>query len=171
MRSTFKLAATRLGRAHPPIRIATPLVPSRPLSTSRNLSSPLKQSTRSSTTCPSCSTPLSPSSLSPLCPSCSSLVPPPPSQTSHYSLFSLPTNPPPYSIDLKTLKRDFLNLQQKVHPDRFGGQGEKEEWAALWSSRVNDAWKTLSNDRERAEYLVESSSSLLQPIPLQSGRN
>jgi DnaJ-domain-containing protein 1 len=56
---------------------------------------------------------------------------------------------------LKVLKQSFLQLQQKVHPDRFGGSdGQREEWAKLWSSRVNDAWKTLSNDRERAEYLV-----------------
>lgn len=122
---------------------------------SRVLSSPLKSSTPSPTTCPYCSVTLSPTtSPTPLCPSCQSLVPPPPPSTSHFNLFSLPS-PNRYTIDLKSLKREFLKLQQQVHPDRFGAQGgEKESWAKLWSSRVNEAWKILSNDRERAEYLV-----------------
>lgn len=148
MQSALRTATTS---ARPITRLNGATV-SRFLSTSRLLSSPLKSSTPSSATCPSCHVPLSPSQLSPLCPSCSTLVPPPPSTTTHYSLFSLPT--PSYAIDLKALKREFLKLQQKVHPDRFGGQGEREEWAKLWSSRVNEAWKTLSNERERAEYLV-----------------
>ncbi|GAA5907754.1 J-type chaperone JAC1 [Sporobolomyces salmoneus] len=148
MQSALRTATTS---ARPITRLNGATV-SRFLSTSRLLSSPLKSSTPSSATCPSCHVPLSPSQLSPLCPSCSTLVPPPPSTTTHYSLFSLPT--PSYAIDLKALKREFLKLQQKVHPDRFGGQGEREEWAKLWSSRVNEAWKTLSNERERAEYLL-----------------
>ncbi|GAA5971266.1 hypothetical protein JCM3765_000966 [Sporobolomyces pararoseus] len=125
-------------------------------------------SLNSSSCCPSCSNPLGSSNTSPLCPSCKSLVPPPPSSITHFNLLSQTQTQggsgesfPKYSIDLKQLKKQFLNLQQKVHPDRYseagngnGNGNEKENWAKLWSSRVNQAWKTLSNDRERAEYLL-----------------
>lgn len=62
--------------------------------------------------------------------------------------------PQAYELDLKDLKRNFLKFQQKVHPDLFSGQGEKESWAKSWSGKVNDAFKLLENGRSRGEYLV-----------------
>ncbi|GJN89192.1 hypothetical protein Rhopal_002169-T1 [Rhodotorula paludigena] len=100
--------------------------------------------------CPSCGTPI-PRALAPLCPSCSSLLPPPPPSTTYFSLFGLE---PTFGVDLKALKRSFLQLQQKVHPDMFSGKGEVEEWAKAWSGKVNDAYKALVNERERGEYLL-----------------
>ncbi|GAA6025276.1 hypothetical protein JCM11491_000158 [Sporobolomyces phaffii] len=149
MHRSLNTVLTTLGR---PSRLAS-AGRSRSMTTTRPARFPLTHSTPSASACPACSAPLP--SLSPVCPACSSLVPPPPPSTSHYSLLSLATDPaPPYAVDLKVLKRAFLRLQQQVHPDRFGGQGDTEEWAKVWSARVNDAWKTLSNDRERAEYLL-----------------
>ncbi|BGP15875.1 hypothetical protein JCM10213_003696 [Rhodosporidiobolus nylandii] len=119
--------------------------------------SPARHATTSSTTvystgssCPQCGTPF-PRSLTPLCPSCSSLLPPPPPTTTYFELFGLE---PTYDIDTKALKRVFLQLQQKVHPDMFSGKGDVENWAKAWSGRVNDAYKALVNDRERGEYLL-----------------
>ncbi|SGY48794.1 BQ5605_C001g00694 [Microbotryum silenes-dioicae] len=104
----------------------------------------------SSRLCPSCQGAL-PASIVPICPSCSSIVPPPPSDTTSFQLFNLE---PKYEIDLAQLKRTFLTYQQKVHPDLFAGQGDKETWAKVWSGRVNDEYKTLVDKRRRAEYLA-----------------
>ncbi|TNY17010.1 hypothetical protein DMC30DRAFT_333024, partial [Rhodotorula diobovata] len=89
--------------------------------------------------------------LTPLCPSCSALLPPPPPSTTYFALFGLE---PTYAIDTRALKRSFLELQQKVHPDMFSGKGEVEDWAKAWSGKVNDAYKALLNERERGEYLL-----------------
>lgn len=100
--------------------------------------------------CPSCGTPIPPT-LTPLCPSCASLLPPPPPATTYFALFGLE---PTFAVDAGTLKRSFLQLQQKVHPDMYSGKGEVEDWAKAWSGKVNDAYKVLLNERERGEYLV-----------------
>jgi len=131
---------------------SSPLVSPRSISTSRPLSYPLKSTKTSYTSCPSCSTPLPSPLVSPFCSNCSSLLPPSSTPPTAFQLFSLPQQ---YLIDSKELKKSFLKLQQAVHPDRFGGEGDlKEEWAKTWSSRVNDAYKLLLNPLERGEYLV-----------------
>ncbi|TKA55133.1 hypothetical protein B0A53_02103 [Rhodotorula sp. CCFEE 5036] len=93
-----------------------------------------------------------PAALTPVCPQCSALLPPPPPATTYYDLFGIA--PPSFDIDAAKLKRAFLTLQQKVHPDMFSGRGESEDWAKAWSGRVNDAYKALLSERERAEYLL-----------------
>lgn len=109
--------------------------------------------TKNSNICPACSSPL-PFTTVPTCPKCSTLLPPPSTHLSHFSLFNL--SPNSYDIDLKALKGKFREYQQKVHPDLFTGQGEKEDWAKVWSGRVNDSWKILEGERSRGEYLVSS---------------
>lgn len=103
--------------------------------------------------CPGCGTPIPPA-VTPVCPNCANLLPPPPPATTYYDLFGI--TPPSFAIDAAQLKRAFLTLQQKVHPDMYSGRGESEDWAKAWSGRVNDAYKALMNERERAEYLVSS---------------
>ncbi|BGP24369.1 molecular chaperone [Rhodotorula toruloides] len=100
--------------------------------------------------CPGCGAPL-PQVLTPVCPKCTSLLPPPPPSATYFALFDIE---PTFDIDVKALKRKFLQMQQKVHPDMFSGKGEVEEWAKAWSGRVNDAHKALTNERERGEYLL-----------------
>ncbi|KAK4046215.1 molecular chaperone [Microbotryomycetes sp. JL201] len=103
-----------------------------------------------STTCPTCKAPLS-NAVTPVCSTCSALLPPPPLSTSSFDLFDVPQQ---YSIDTALLKRRFLQFQQKVHPDLFSGQGDKEQWARVWSAKVNDAYKVLAEGRSRGEYLL-----------------
>ncbi|GAA5844424.1 hypothetical protein JCM3766R1_006390 [Sporobolomyces carnicolor] len=126
-------------------------------------------STSSSSSCPTCQAPRVEAGRGPTCRSCQSLLPPPRATSeipNHYETLSPAgettgtgtDSTPRYAVDLSHLKRQFLALQRLVHPDRFTQSGNDvdnaQEWAKVWSARVNDAWKTLSNDRERAEYLL-----------------
>ncbi|KAH7345898.1 Co-chaperone HscB, C-terminal oligomerization domain-containing protein [Pyrenochaeta sp. MPI-SDFR-AT-0127] len=76
---------------------------------------------------------------------------------SHYAFFpnSLPSGPPPsgsFSVDLNALKKEFLQLQARAHPD-LHPQADKKRAEAL-SSRINEAYKTLQDPLRRAQYLL-----------------
>jgi molecular chaperone HscB len=78
------------------------------------------------------------------------------SQT-HYAFFpkALPAGPPPdapFAIDLAALKREFLQLQARAHPDMHP-QNDKKRAEAL-SARINEAYKTLQTPLLRAQYLL-----------------
>ncbi|KAF3050290.1 hypothetical protein E8E11_009348 [Didymella keratinophila] len=76
---------------------------------------------------------------------------------SHYSFFpkSLAAGAPPegpFSIDLNALKREFLQLQAKAHPDLHPQEDKKR--AEATSARINEAYKTLQSPLLRAQYLL-----------------
>lgn len=76
----------------------------------------------------------------------------------HYDFFpqTLPDGPPPkghFPIDTRTLRREFLQLQAKAHPDLHPPHLKSR--AEAMSSRINEAYKTLSNPLLRAQYLLE----------------
>jgi molecular chaperone HscB len=80
----------------------------------------------------------------------------PPPQT-HYSFFpqAIPEGPPPrgcFSIDLESLKKEFLQLQGKAHPDLHPPENKNK--AQALSSRINEAYKTLQSPLLRAQYLL-----------------
>ncbi|KAI9357533.1 Co-chaperone HscB, C-terminal oligomerization domain-containing protein [Pilaira anomala] len=63
---------------------------------------------------------------------------------------------PTFDIDLKALKRQFLILQQKAHPDSFSQAPKREHaYAQLQSSVINKAYNILKNPLSRAQYLLE----------------
>ncbi|KAL8671045.1 MAG: hypothetical protein Q9168_004438 [Polycauliona sp. 1 TL-2023] len=75
----------------------------------------------------------------------------------HYDLFpsSLPSGAPPngsFHINAATLRKEFLQLQAKAHPDRHQGSDKAKAEAA--SARINDAYRTLLNPLARARYLL-----------------
>lgn len=75
----------------------------------------------------------------------------------HYDFFpqTFPSGPPPSSAfapDLKQLRKEFLQLQAKAHPD-MAPAGQKRQAEAL-SSRINEAYKTLQDPLKRAQYLL-----------------
>ncbi|KAH7124148.1 Co-chaperone HscB, C-terminal oligomerization domain-containing protein [Dendryphion nanum] len=79
-----------------------------------------------------------------------------PPQT-HYTFFpkSVPAGPPPhgqFAIDLNALKREFLQLQSRAHPDLHPQESKKK--AQALSARINEAYKTLSSPLHRAQYLL-----------------
>ena len=57
-----------------------------------------------------------------------------------------------FKIDLRALKKEFLQLQARAHPDRMPmDQKRKAEGA---SARINEAYKTLQNPLLRAQYIL-----------------
>ncbi|RGP65655.1 molecular chaperone [Fusarium longipes] len=85
--------------------------------------------------------------------SSSSSAPP----STHYDLFpeTLPDGPPPaghFPIDTRALRREFLRLQARAHPDMHASQDKAR--AEAMSAMINEAYKTLSNPLLRAQYLL-----------------
>ena len=70
----------------------------------------------------------------------------------HFDLFGLP---PSFSIEGEGLERSYREIQSKVHPDRFAHAGDAERRASLqWTTRVNEAYRTLKSPVLRAKYLL-----------------
>ncbi|KAM0437752.1 hypothetical protein ACHAPT_002117 [Fusarium lateritium] len=77
--------------------------------------------------------------------------------TTHYHLFpeTLPDGPPPtghFPIDTRALRREFLRLQARAHPDMHPSSDKAR--AEAMSARINEAYKTLANPLLRAQYLL-----------------
>ncbi|KAK0256425.1 molecular chaperone [Friedmanniomyces endolithicus] len=80
-------------------------------------------------------------------------VPPP----THYELFpqTFPNGPSPaspFTPDPKLLRKEFLQLQAKAHPD-LQPATQKRQAEAL-SSLINEAYRTLQDPLKRAQYLL-----------------
>jgi len=71
----------------------------------------------------------------------------------HFDLFGLA---PAFSIEGEALERSYRDIQSKVHPDRFAHAGDAERRASLqWTTRVNEAYRTLKDPVQRAKHLLE----------------
>ena len=71
---------------------------------------------------------------------------------SHFELFGLP---PAFAVDEIRLERAYREIQSQVHPDRFAHAGDAERRASLqWTTRVNEAYRTLRNPVSRASHLL-----------------
>ena len=71
----------------------------------------------------------------------------------HFDLFGLS---PIFSIEGEALERSYREIQSKVHPDRFAHAGDAERRASLqWTTRVNEAYRTLKDPVQRAKHLLE----------------
>lgn len=82
-----------------------------------------------------------------------------PSPPTHYEIFpeTLPLGPPPtghFPINTRALRREFLALQARHHPDRHPQQGPLKLRAEATSALINEAYKTLANPLLRAQYLL-----------------
>ena len=72
---------------------------------------------------------------------------------SHFDLFGLA---PAYALETDALERSYREIQSKVHPDRFAHAGDAERRASLqWTTRVNEAYRTLKDPVQRARHLLE----------------
>ena len=72
---------------------------------------------------------------------------------SHFDLFGLAAA---YALEPEALERSYCEIQSRVHPDRFAHAGEAERRASLqWTTRVNEAYRTLKDPVQRARHLLE----------------
>ena len=63
---------------------------------------------------------------------------------------------PAYALDALSLERSYREIQSQIHPDRFAQAGEAARRASLqWTTRVNEAYRTLQSPVQRAKYLLE----------------
>ncbi|KAL4981610.1 HSCB C-terminal oligomerization domain-containing protein [Aspergillus falconensis] len=91
-------------------------------------------------------------------PSTTSPVPNAPNTTTYYTIFprTLPKGPPPsspFTVDLQALRREFLSLQNTLHPDKYP-PGPNKAAAESLSAVINEAYRTLSDPLLRAQYLL-----------------
>lgn len=75
----------------------------------------------------------------------------------YYELFpdSLPAGPPPagaFAVDVRALRREFLALQGRAHPDLHRPEDKTRAQSA--SARLNEAFRTLADPLLRAQYLL-----------------
>jgi curved DNA-binding protein CbpA len=70
----------------------------------------------------------------------------------YFELFGVSQNSP---IDPQLLRKTYTNLAKKYHPDAFSSDipDEIKTIALELSSRINEAYETLSDEKRRAEYL------------------
>ncbi|KAL4813323.1 hypothetical protein BDW67DRAFT_168308 [Aspergillus spinulosporus] len=85
-------------------------------------------------------------------------IPNAPDTTNYYTIFpqTLPKGPPPsspFTIDLQALRREFLSLQNTLHPDKYP-PGPTKTAAESFSAIINEAYRTLSDPLLRAQYLL-----------------
>ena len=71
----------------------------------------------------------------------------------HFELFGLE---PGYALDSERLEQAYRDIQARIHPDRFAHAGDADRRASMqWTTRVNEAYRTLKSPLERARYLLE----------------
>jgi molecular chaperone HscB len=71
----------------------------------------------------------------------------------HFELFGLK---PAFAVDSEALERTYREIQSRVHPDRFAHAGDAERRASMqWTSRVNEAYRTLRSPVARAKHVLE----------------
>jgi len=71
----------------------------------------------------------------------------------HFELFGLT---PAFALEAESLERAYREIQSQIHPDRYAQAGDAERRASLqWTTRVNEAYRTLKSPVQRARYLLE----------------
>jgi molecular chaperone HscB len=81
-----------------------------------------------------------------------------PDITNHYTIFPKtlsagPSPGSPFEISTSDLRREFLQLQGLVHPDKYPNGVEKQQAEGL-SARINEAYRTLLDPLQRAQYIL-----------------
>mmetsp|Transcript_12657 Transcript_12657/g.18646 ORF Transcript_12657/g.18646 Transcript_12657/m.18646 type:complete len:261 (-) Transcript_12657:60-842(-) len=72
--------------------------------------------------------------------------------TNYFEILKCPVH---FDLDMKFLESNFWALQKKLHPDLFSHKSQEEqEFSAMNSSMVNNAYQTLRDPVERVKYLL-----------------
>lgn len=76
-----------------------------------------------------------------------------PADADHYGRLGIPASEP---LDLDDAEARYLRLSRLLHPDFQSAADERTQMLALsHSATLNEAWRVLSDDQLRAEYLLE----------------
>ena len=79
-------------------------------------------------------------------------VQPPDDQADLFAVLGLAAR---YTIDLPTAENAYKELSRQVHPDRFATADPRARRAALARTvQLNQAWRTIKDPIQRAEYLL-----------------
>ncbi len=71
----------------------------------------------------------------------------------YFALFGLP---PAFNLDMERLEQAYLDIQGKVHPDRFAHLPDSEKRLSMqWATHANQAFRTLKSPLLRGHYLLE----------------
>lgn len=74
-------------------------------------------------------------------------------QQDFFGLFGLP---PSFRLDETRLERAYRDVQAQVHPDRYAHLSDTEKRISMqWSTRVNEAYRTLKAPLARACYILQ----------------
>lgn len=85
------------------------------------------------------------------CPTCAAIQP-----AEGRNFFEYLGVDPSFDVDIPTVKRNFLKLQTKIHPDKFSKcSSEEKHISELCSSYLNEAYRTLTEPLRRAKYLLK----------------
>ncbi len=99
--------------------------------------------------CWSCQTAVAPEDA--FCPACRKIQPLAAS-ADPFAVLGLPRR---YAVDAAELERRFRDLSRQLHPDRFARATPRERRLSLErTTRLNDAYRALRDDRRRAEVLL-----------------
>ena len=61
---------------------------------------------------------------------------------------------PKFELDEDQLQKKYLEVQRKVHPDRFASASDAEKRVAeQWAALINDAYHKLNDPVERGKLL------------------
>lgn len=86
-----------------------------------------------------------------VCEECHTLYPPR-EQVDYFDLLGVPRQ---YDLDLERLRRNFLALNRRIHPDFFSTEEEDVRDASMRiAAQINSAYETLRDPIQRAEYLL-----------------
>ena len=71
----------------------------------------------------------------------------------YFALFGLV---PAFSIDMDKLEQAYIDIQARVHPDRFAHLSDTEKRLSMqWATHANEAFRTLKGPLTRGHYLLE----------------
>jgi molecular chaperone HscB len=71
----------------------------------------------------------------------------------YFALFGLV---PAFSIDMERLEQAYIDMQARVHPDRFAHLSDAEKRLSMqWATHANEAFRTLKSPLARGHYLLE----------------
>jgi molecular chaperone HscB len=76
----------------------------------------------------------------------------PPAGVDHFTRLGLPRT---FDIDTGTLDQGYFAAQRRLHPDRFATRTPRERtFSQLQAVSLNEAYETLKDPVQRAEYLI-----------------